>query len=289
MKPAPFEYHAPDSVDDVVGLLAEHGDDAKPLAGGQSLVPLLALRLTRFDHLVDLNGVADLQGVRRANGHLEIGAMTRQRAVEQDADATAAVPLLGLAIPHIGHFQIRNRGTIGGSLAHADPASELPAVAAALDAEFVLASKGATRTVGAADFFQGTFMTVIDSGELLTAVRFPVWGTGAGFGFSEFARRGGDFAVVGVAAGVQVSGGSIQRAAIAFSGMGGMPVRAAEAEAGLVGASTGSVDLEAAAQAAVAATDPSDDVHASAANRRRIATHLAEQALRQAIAGAQGS
>jgi len=289
MKPAPFEYHAPESVDDVVALLAEHGDDAKPLAGGQSLVPLLALRLTRFDHLVDLNRVAALQGTRRANGHLEIGAMTRQRAVELDADAATAVPLLGLAIPHIGHFQIRNRGTIGGSLAHADPASELPAVALALDAELDLASKGATRTVGAADFFQGTFMTAVDPGELLTAVRFPVWGDGAGFGFAEFARRGGDFAVVGVAAGVQVGGGSIQRAAIAFSGMGGTPVRASAAEAGLVGTSTGSADLEAAAQAAVAATAPSDDVHASAANRRRIGAHLVQQALRQAIANAQGN
>jgi carbon-monoxide dehydrogenase medium subunit len=289
MKPAPFEYHAPDSVDDVVALLAEHGDDAKPLAGGQSLVPLLSLRLTRFDHLVDLNGVAALQGTRRANGHLEIGAMTRQRAVEQDADATAAVPLLGLAIPWIGHFQIRNRGTIGGSLAHADPASELPAVAAALDAEFVLAAKGATRTLGATDFFQGTFMTAIDTGELLTAVRFPVWGTGSGFGFAEFARRNGDFAVVGVAAGVQVGGGTIQKAAIAFSGMGGTPVRASDAEAALVGASTGSVDVEAAAQAAVAGTDPSDDVHASAANRRRIGAALVERALRQAIANAQGN
>jgi aerobic carbon-monoxide dehydrogenase medium subunit len=289
VKPAPFEYHAPDSVDDVVALLAEHGDDAKPLAGGQSLVPLLSLRLTRFDHLVDLNGVAALQGVRRANGHLEIGAMTRQRAVEQDADATAAVPLLGLAIPHIGHFQIRNRGTIGGSLAHADPASELPAVAAALDAEFVVESKGASRTVGAADFFQGTFMTAIDTGELLTAVRLPVWGAGAGFGFAEFARRGGDFAVVGVAAAVQVGGGNIQKAAIAFSGMGGTPVRASDAEAALVGSATGSVDLEAAGQAAVAATDPQDDVHASAANRRRIGAHLVERALRQAIANAQGN
>jgi carbon-monoxide dehydrogenase medium subunit len=289
MKPAPFEYHAPDTVDDVVALLAAHGDDAKPLAGGQSLVPLLSLRLTRFDHLVDLNGVASLQGVRRDNGHLVIGAMTRQRAVEQDADATSAVPLLGLAIPHIGHFQIRNRGTIGGSLAHADPASELPAVAAALGAEFTLASKGATRSVGAADFFQGTFMTAVDTGELLTEIRFPVWGAGSGFGFAEFARRGGDFAVVGVAVGVQVSGGTIRQAAIAFSGMGGTPVRAGEAEAALVGTSTGSVDVEAAGQAAVAATDPSDDVHASAANRRRIGAHLVERALRQAIANAQGN
>jgi carbon-monoxide dehydrogenase medium subunit len=247
------------------------------------------LRLTRFDHLVDLNGVAGLQGTQRVDGHLEIGAMTRQRAVEHDADAAKAVPLLGLALPFIGHFQIRNRGTIGGSLAHADPASELPAVAAALDAEFVLAAKGATRTLSASDFFQGTFMTAIDTGELLTAVRFPVWGPGSGFGFAEFARRSGDFAVVGVAAGLQVSGGSVQRAAIAFSGMGGTPVRATGAEAALVGAGTGSIDVEEVARAAVGATEPTDDVHASAANRRRIGTALVERALRQAIANAQGN
>jgi carbon-monoxide dehydrogenase medium subunit len=288
MKPAPFEYHAPESVDDVVALLAEHGDDAKPLAGGQSLVPLLALRLTRFDHLVDLNRVGALDGVRREDGELVVGAMTRQRTLERDADASRAVPLLGLAIPWIGHFQIRNRGTVGGSLAHGDPAAELPAVAAALDARFELASKGATRVVSAGDFFQGTFTTAVDTGELLTAVRFPVWGDGAGFGFAEFARRAGDFALVGVAVGVQVHGGTIGRAAIALSGMGGTPVRASAAEAGLVGSSTGSVDLEAVAQAAVGATEPSDDVHASAANRRRIGAHLVERALRQAIADAPG-
>ena len=160
MKPAPFAYHAPATVADVLSVLGEYGDDAKVLAGGQSLVPLLALRLTRFPHLVDLNRVADLSRLERVNGFLEVGAMTRQATVEHAAE-TAAVPLLARAVPLIGHFQIRNRGTIGGSIAHADPASELPAVALALDAEMVVAGPAGVRTVAATDFFVSTWTTTL--------------------------------------------------------------------------------------------------------------------------------
>ncbi len=282
MKPAPFEYHAPETVDDAVGLLAQHGDDAKPLAGGQSLVPLLSLRLTRFDHLVDLNRIGALQGIRRENGHVVVGAMTRHRAVELDPSIGSTVPLLAAAVPWIGHFQIRNRGTIGGSIAHADPAAELPAVAAALDAEMEITSKSGVRRLAAADFFQGTFMTAIDTGELLTAIRFPVWGKESGFAFTEFARRSGDFAIAGVGVGLEASGGTITRAAIAFMGMGPVPARAADAEKALLGVSLDSLDAAAVARIAVAATDATGDVHASAANRTTIATHLAEQALTRA-------
>ena len=291
MKPAPFSYHAPATVADAVGLLVEHGDEAKPIAGGQSLVPLLAMRLARFEHLVDLNGVDELSGIQRVNGHVRVGAMTRQRTAEHDATVAADVPLLAEALPWIGHFQIRNRGTIGGSIAHADPASELPAVALALDAELEIASADGVRSVAAADFFEGTFMTTIADGELLTAVRFPVWGPGAGFSVQEFARRSGDFAVAGVVAGVQASGGTVTRAAVAFLGMGPTPVRGRTAEAALVGTSLadlapGSSALADAAAVAVADTDPGDDIHAGAAHRRRIATHLAAQAIAEAAARA---
>src|SRR3954465_2627408 len=198
MKPAPFEYHAPTTVDEVVGLLAEHGDEAKVLAGGQSLVPMLALRLTRFEHIVDLNRVDDLRGVSRTNGTLTVKAMTTQRTVEHDAAAGEGVPLLAQAIPLIGHFQIRNRGTVGGSIAHADPASELPAVALALDAELEIASQRGNRRVPASDFFLGTWTTSVGEDEILAAVHFPVWEGNSGFAVEELARRSGDFALAGV-------------------------------------------------------------------------------------------
>src|SRR5215218_10800445 len=169
MKPAPFEYHAPESLSDVTQLLSEYGDEGKVLAGGQSLVPMLALRLTRFEHIIDLNRVDELRGVSRSNGTLTVKAMTTQRTVEHDTAAGEAVPLLAQAIPLIGHFQIRNRGTVGGSIAHADPASELPAVALALDAELEVASASGTRTVPAAEFFEGTWTTTLEAEELLTA------------------------------------------------------------------------------------------------------------------------
>jgi aerobic carbon-monoxide dehydrogenase medium subunit len=286
VKPGPFEHHAPETVADAVGLLVEHGDDAKPLAGGQSLVPLLALRLGSFGHLVDLNRVGELAGITRANGHVRVGAMTRQRTAERDATVAAEVPLLADALPLVGHFQIRNRGTVGGSLSHADPASELPAVAAALDAELEIAGSAGVRTVAAQDFFTGTFTTAIDDAELLTAVRFPVWGPGSGFAVREFARRHGDFAVAGAAVGVQVDGGAITRVAVAFFGMAGTPVRSPSAEAGLVGASIKDLDVRAAATTAVADTDPGDDVHASAAHRRRIAVRVAADAITAAVAAA---
>src|SRR3954465_12003453 len=185
MKPAPFEYHAPESLSDVTALLAEHGDEAKVLAGGQSLVPMLALRLTRFEHIVDLNRVDDLRGVSHTNGTLTVKAMTTQRAVEHDAAAGEAVPLLAQAIPLIGHFQIRNRGTVGGSIAHADPASELPAVALALDAELEIAGPPGARALPTSALFEGTWQTALAEDEILTAVEFPVWGAGSAFAVEE--------------------------------------------------------------------------------------------------------
>ena len=284
MKPAPFEYHASESVADAVGLLAEHADECKVLAGGQSLVPMLALRLTRFEHIVDLNRIPELSGVSRVNGSLRVGAMTRQRAVERDPTVAAAVPLLAAAIPFIGHNQIRNRGTIGGSIAHADPASELPAVALALGAELEIASASATRRVPASEFFEGTWTTCLADDELLIAVHFPVWEGHCGFAFDEVARRSGDFALAGVAAAVEVGdNGTVRRAALGLLGMGGTPLRALAAETAIVGRAPNASDLDEIAALAVADLAPPDDVHGSSAYRKRIGAHLVRRTLARAL------
>ncbi|MCB1017325.1 MAG: SDR family oxidoreductase, partial [Acidimicrobiales bacterium] len=260
VKPAPFVYHRPTTAAEAAGLLAEHGDEAKPIAGGQSLVPILAMRLGMVGHLVDLNHVEELAGIERSNGHVRIGAMTRQRSAERNDTVATDVPLLAEALPWIGHFQIRNRGTIGGSIAHADPASELPAVALALDAELDVLSASGARTVAATDFFEGTFTTAIADGELLTAVRFPVWGPGSGFAVREFARRSGDFAVAGAVAGIQVDGGMVTKAAVALLGMGSTPVRASAAEAGLTGVAVVEVDPTDIFSREAAEAEPLDDI-----------------------------
>jgi aerobic carbon-monoxide dehydrogenase medium subunit len=271
MKAAPFEYHAPETVEDVCGLLAEYGDEAKVLAGGQSLVPMLALRLTRFEHLVDVNRVGELGGFARENGTLVVQAATRQRVMEREALIAAAVPLLARATPLIGHFQIRNRGSVGGSLAHADPASEYPAVAVALGAELELARRGgARRRVAADDFFVGTWTTTAEPDELLVAARFPVWPERSGFAIEEVARRHGDFALAGVACAL-----SDGRAGIALFGVGSTPIRARVAEEALV-AGAPAADV---AEAAVSELDPPADVHATASTRMGITRHLVERAV----------
>jgi aerobic carbon-monoxide dehydrogenase medium subunit len=270
MKPAPFEYHAPETVEEACALLAEYGDDAKVLAGGQSLVPMLALRLTRFEHLVDVNRVRGLAAVTRENGALVVGAGARQRVMERDAAVADAVPLLAAATPLIGHFQIRNRGTVCGSLAHADPASEYPAVAVALGAELELtAAGGRSRRVAADDFFVGTWTTAVEPDELLTAVRFPVRAPRSACAIEELARRHGDFALVGVACAAWPD-----HAAVVLFGVGSTPIRATDAAAELhAGSSAADV-----AEAAVRDLDPPGDVHASAQTRTRIARHLVERA-----------
>jgi carbon-monoxide dehydrogenase medium subunit len=288
VKPAAFEYHAPERVDETVALLAEFGDDAKVLAGGQSLVPMLSLRLAYYDHLVDVGRVAELQGIRSEPDAVVIGATTVDAAVEHDTEIAKKVPLLTRVTPLIGHFQIRNRGTVGGSLAHADPASELPAVALTLDADFELASTRGTRRVAAADFFEGTWTTAAADDELLVATHFPVWEGRVGFAFDEVARRHGDFALTGVAAAVELAGdGKLQRAAIGFLGMGSTPERARAAEAELLGASPPTApELTELAQLAVRDLEPTDDVHASARYRTRVGAHLVERTLARALEAA---
>ena len=287
MKPAAFEYHAPETVADVGSLLAEYGDDAKVLAGGQSLVPLLAMRLTRFPHIIDLNRVEELRGIERQNGHLTIRAMTRQAAAEHDTTVAAAAPLVARALPMIGHFQIRNRGTVGGSIAHADSASELPAVALALDAELEAARAGSSRRIPAADFFEGTWTTALEPEELLTAIHFPVWEGRCGFVVDEIARRSGDFALAGVACAVALNdAGAVSRSAIGLFGMGPTPVRALAAEDALNGTEPSTADLTEIGRLAVTDCAPSDDVHASAEYRISVGAHLVQRALEQALGDA---
>jgi carbon-monoxide dehydrogenase medium subunit len=284
VKPARFEYHAPTTIDEAVALLSTYGDDAKVLGGGQSLVPMLALRLTRFDHLVDLNRIPTLQFITRNGEWLSVGAMTRQATAEHDALVATAAPLLAEALPHIGHFQIRNRGTIGGSIAHADPASELPAVALALDAEIELLGPAGTRRVPAADFFLSMWETATTAEEIVVAVHFPVPAAHTGFGFAEMALRLGDFAITGAACVLTLDeSGVVERAAIALMGMDLTPIRAREAEAALVGARPDLDNLAQIATIAVGAASPTDDVHASARYRAKVGAVMVERSLRSAI------
>src|SRR5580693_7309943 len=225
MKLPPVEYEAPRTVSEAVELLAEHLDQASVLAGGQSLIPLLALRLARPAVLIDINGVDGLSGVSATDGSVGIGAMTREYVAEESAVIADAVPLLAAALPLIGHEAIRSRGTIGGSLAHADPAAELPAVALALDAEFVVRSQSGERVIPAAEWFEGYLATARRPDEILVEVRFPAAAPGTGVSFQEVARRHGDFAIVGLAASLTLADGAVSDARLAFSGVADVPVR----------------------------------------------------------------
>ncbi len=286
MKPAPFEMHLPTSVSEVVALLDEHGDLAKPIAGGQSLVPMMSLRLASFEHLIDLNGVSELNQVSVSGDSLRIGAMVRQSTAEHDPQIVKSAPLVAKAIPHIGHFQIRNRGTVGGSIAHADPSSELPAVALALDATIEAVGPNGSREIAAKDFFLSTWETSLIDGEILTGVRFPIWSGKCGFVVEEVARRHGDFALVGVAAAVQVDGSKVTKAAIALFGVGGTPVRASEAEQALIAGGI-SADLDAVGKLAAMNLAPSDDVHASGEYRKSVAATIVARAIAKALKEAQ--
>jgi carbon-monoxide dehydrogenase medium subunit len=283
VKPAPFDYFAPTSVEEVVSLLAELGDEAKLLAGGQSLVPMLNLRLARFEALIDIGRVDALRRVDINSDGLTLGSMVAQCEVEDRPEIGAAAPLLAAAIPLIGHFQIRSRGTVGGSIAHADSAAECPAVAVALDAQLQLVSKSGARTVNAADFFLGMWDTVLAPDEILTSVTFPSWGAGAVFAVEEVARRHGDFAIAGTAVGLQVKNGKIDRAAIAMFGMGSTPLRAVDAEQAVLGLDIASIDTKGIGLLAVADMEPSEDLHASGALRRRVGATVVARALGRAI------
>jgi carbon-monoxide dehydrogenase medium subunit len=282
MKLPPFDYEAPTTVSEAVELLAEHQDEASVLAGGQSLIPLLALRLAHPAVLIDINGVDELSGVSASDGWVAIGAMTREYVAEESTALAAAVPLLAAALPLIGHEAIRSRGTIGGSLAHADPAAELPAVARALDAEFVVRGQAGTRVIPAADWFEGYLTTARQPDELLVEVRFPAASPNTGVSFQEVARRHGDFAVVGLAASLTLSDGAISDARLAFAGLSDVPMRAAAAEDLLVGERPSDSLFDEAARLATEDIDPPADLHGSSDYRKKVAGALVRRGLRAA-------
>ena len=294
MKPAPFAYVAPRSLEEALGLLARHADEGKVLAGGQSLLPVLNFRLAQPAVLIDLNGVGELEflrlgAVEPGDGGLRMGALTRHRVLERDPAVAARAPLLAEAVPHIAHPQIRNRGTVGGSLAHADPKAELPALAVALEARLCLRKQSGERWLAAADFYTGLFSTALEPDELLTEIAWPALPLRSGWAFEEAARRHGDYAQVGVAVVVRLDeAGRCAEARIVFLAVGGGPLVASAAAAALLGEAPGDAAITAAASAAAAATEPTDDVHASAAFKRHLARVLTARALRRAFARAKG-
>ncbi len=281
MKPAPFAYYRPRSLEEALALLERRGADANALAGGQSLIPAMNFRLARPAVLVDLGGLGDLSYVRAADGGgLSIGAMTRHCEVERSDLVARAAPLLHEAMPHVAHPQIRSRGTIGGSLAHADPAAELPAVMVALGARLRARSPRGERWIEAGDFFTGLFATALEPGELLVEVAIPAMRPRTGAAFLEIARRHGDYALVGVAATLTLDGsGRCAEARIALLSVGEGPVLAAAAAAAMLGAEPGAEAFGAAAAAVQRDIDPPSDIHATAVYRRRLADVLTRRAL----------
>jgi CO/xanthine dehydrogenase FAD-binding subunit len=289
MKPAAFEYHRPESRTEALAVLANHGGDAKPLAGGQSLIPAMNFRLAMPAVLVDLNRIADLSYITRDGGDLRIGAMTRHRSVERSDDVRNAAPLLHDAMPYIAHAAIRTRGTIGGSLAHADPAAELPAVMMALDARIRLQRPQGAREVRATEFFTGLFSTALEPGELVTEISInvvPADGIRTGSAFQEFSRRHGDFALAGVAARVSMDGhGRCTAARIALFGVGDRPMLAAAGARALEGEMPTPEAIRAAADATAREDiDPTSDIHASSVYRRHLAGVLTRRVLERAFA-----
>lgn len=292
MKPPPFAYLDPADMEEALTALSEHGDEAKILAGGQSLVPLLNMRLAQPQVLIDINRITDLQFIEdRAvdgRGGIAIGALTRQRTVEDSSDVSRRIPLLREAIAWVGHPQIRNRGTIGGSIAHADPAAELPTVFCALDGVATVRSSRGSRTIPAAGFFQYTFTPAIEQAEMLTEVWLPLPEPRTGHAFLEVARRHGDFALVAVAASVTLSEtGACTDVRIALGGAAPTPIRATEAEASLAGRSPSPEAMVQAGKLAAGQTDPTGDIHANAEYRREVAGTLAIRALEIAVRRAQ--
>ena len=293
MKPPPFAYAAPATLEEAVGLLTEHAEaEPRVLAGGQSLIPLMNFRLAKPGYLIDLRNVAGLSGIRRDGDVLVIGAMTKMAEVERSPEVAVAAPLVTEAVGLVAHAPVRNSGTVGGSLAHADPAAELPAVALALDADLVAAGPGGTRVIPAAEFFTGPYSTALAADEILTEIRLPVWP--GGHAFTEFSRVHANFAVVAVAALVELDGDGdgdgdgdrIRRAALALAGVAPTPVRATAAERALAGAPANAATIRAAADAAATSLSPAGDLHASPETRRGLARTYLRRGIELAVARA---
>jgi aerobic carbon-monoxide dehydrogenase medium subunit len=286
VKPVDFNLYRPGTVDAALALLASHADDAKVLAGGQSLVPLLNFRLARPDYVIDIGRLAALGELRRTPAELVVGAMVRQCRAEASPAVAAHCPLLAAALPLIAHPPIRARGTVGGSLAHADPAAELPSVAVALDATFVVLSTRGRREIAAPDFFRTFLTTALEPDELLTEVRFPAAAPGTGAAFQEVSRRRGDFAMAGAAAQVTIQEGAVADARICLNAVAAVPFRCRESEQALLGTRADPAALRVAAEAALDVLDPADDVHATASYRKHVAGVLLRRAVTEAFRNA---
>jgi carbon-monoxide dehydrogenase medium subunit len=283
MKPASFDYLRPDTLDEAIALLVQHEGDAQPIAGGQSLMPMLAFRVVAPRLLVDISRIPELGRISIGNDGVHLGALVRWRDIERDPRLLDAHPLLCAAIAHVAHYQIRNRGTVGGSLAHADPAAELPGLAVTCEAEIEIAGRAGRRLMKATDFFQAALTTALLPGELIVSVRFPVWKIGRRWAFEEFARRRGDFALAGVALFYdQDAAGKVERIRIGAIGSGDTPLRLLAVEEMLRGRAIDPAAIREAAALAAMTVAPPDDIHASADYRRALLATLLERALGRA-------
>jgi len=284
MIPPAFEYHAPRSVGEAIGLLGSLGSDAKLLAGGHSLLPMMKLRFAQPAHLIDLNRIDALRGIREDGGTIVIGAMTVENDLIASPVLQQRVPLLPLAAHLIADPQVRNRGTIGGDIAHGDPANDHPALAMALDASFTLQGPGGTRSVAAGDFYQGTYMTALAEDEILTEIRVPAFAPKTGYAYEKLKRKTGDWATAGAAVVLRLDGGQVGHVRIALTNVAPTAIRPTAAEDALKGQPLSDATIEAAALAAMAACDPAEDLRGSADYKRAMAGQMLKRAIRAAAA-----
>jgi len=282
MKLPSFDYACPATIAEAIALLAAHGGEAKPIAGGQSLVPMLAFRLTAPTLLVDLRKLSELRQIKITDAGVTLGAMVRWCDILNEPPLRQAHPLLVAAVEHIAHYQVRNRGTVGGSLAHADPAAELPGIAVTCDAGIVALGSAGPRVIAAADFFRGALMTALRPDEIVTEIRFPAWPRQRRYGFREFARRRGDFALAAAAVTFDEIEKKFRNVRVGAVGIGDRPMRVAAAERALEGGEMTEATIAGCAAAASAAVDPADDIHATAAYRKTLIGVMVERALRDA-------
>jgi carbon-monoxide dehydrogenase medium subunit len=283
MKLPSFDYACPATLGEAIALLAAHGGEAKPLAGGQSLVPMLAFRLATPTLLIDLRKLSELRHIKVADAGVTLGAMVRWRDILEEPRLRQAQPLLVAAVEHIAHYQIRNRGTVGGSLAHADPAAELPGIAVTCDAQIVAHGSAGPRVIAAAGFFRGALMTALRPDEMVTEIRFPAWPKQRRFGFREFARRRGDFALAAAAVTFDDIEKKFHNIRVGAIGIGDRPMRVAAAERALEGSAISDAVVADCAAVASAAVDPADDIHASGPYRKTLIGVMVERALRDAV------
>ena len=284
MKLPPFEYACPTTIAEAVTRLAAHDGDAKPLAGGQSLVPMLAFRVAAPALLVDLRKLAELRQIKIGDDGITLGAMVRWRDILDDARLKTAHPLLVAAVEHVAHYQIRNRGTVGGSMAHADPAAELPGVAVTCEAKIAVVGRSGARLIEAANFFHGPLTTALKPDEIITEIRLPAWPAQRRFGFAEFSRRRGDFAMAAAALFYDEEAGRAKNAHVGAIGVADRPIRLAAVEAAINGGAIDEATIAKAEAAAAASVDPPNDIHASGAYRKALIGVMVERALRSAAA-----